>query len=122
MFNKSPMLWFYFQRKDADLKRKTEQELCAEFLETRFWKNSFLIKNYFLNADGRYELSSKPIRFPTEDNFNDTVASRILQAFTPGSRMKDVCEKLGLELDFYELNNARIKLTTSGYPYLLARG
>jgi SAM-dependent methyltransferase len=34
----SPILWFYLQRKDSPQPRKTEQEACKEFLDTRFEK------------------------------------------------------------------------------------
>jgi ubiquinone/menaquinone biosynthesis C-methylase UbiE len=120
MFNKSPFLWFYLQRTDADHERKTEQELCAGFLETKFSRNSFVVKNYFLDAAGKYESGTRTARLPSEDNLNDEAAERILNAIEPGSKIKDICRQLDLHLDFYALNNVRIKLTTSGYPYLLA--
>ena len=40
MLDQSPLLWFYFQRKDSDWERKTEKRVCEEFAQTKFKKNN----------------------------------------------------------------------------------
>lgn len=120
MFNNSPMLWFYFQRKDSVLERKPEQQICEEFLNTTFQKNSFLMTNYLLNAEGNYRLSDRKIKTPSEDSISDPEVKRIYNSVRPDRKMKDVLSQCRIKDDFYDINKVRIKLTTSGYPYLLA--
>jgi len=120
MFNESPMLWFYFQRKGSDLPRMTEQELCASFMETSFRKNSVQLNNYVLDEGGNYKLAEKTMKYPSDNAIDDPVANKIFNAVAPRRKMKDIFHELRIAPDFYEINRARIKLTTSGYPYLLA--
>lgn len=120
MFNVSPMLWFYFQRKDSGFERISEQQLCDEFLETSFRKSSFFVNNYVLNEDGDYKLSDKPVRTTLENKMVDPFIKQIFNAVNPGRKMKDIFYQLNIKPDFYEVNSARIKLTTLGYPYILA--
>jgi SAM-dependent methyltransferase len=120
MFNESPMLWFYFQRNDADFERKTERQLCAEFLETSFRKSSIFLNNYILKPDGNYRLAEVPMKYPEENTIEDPVTRKIFAAVEPGYKMKDIFSQLKISPDFYEVNNTRLKLTTSGCPFLLS--
>ena len=36
LLEESPMLWFYFQRTDSERARKSERQLCKEFVKTTF--------------------------------------------------------------------------------------
>ncbi|MBC9914474.1 class I SAM-dependent methyltransferase [Chitinophaga varians] len=121
MCNASPMLWFYFQRKDATITRKTEQQVCDEFLETRFKKSAFLMNHYVLDPnDDKYKWKANPVKYPVANDGSDPLIDRILAAVNPSLTMREVLGQLGAKADFYEVNNIRIKLTTSAYPYLLA--
>jgi len=120
MFNTSPMLWFYLQRKDAGLNRRTEEEICNDFLETKFSKLSLLLNIYSLGSDKKYSLNSSPMKYPLPESITDNLMRRIYQAVRPGLKMKEIFHQLRIKNDFYEVNEARIKLTTSGYPFLLA--
>jgi SAM-dependent methyltransferase len=120
LFNNSPMLWFYFQRKDSNFVRKDEHVICEEFLETKFSRNSFFIKNYVLNFDGNYILSDKTIKHPSVDAYSDPCARRILQLSNSNRKMKDIFYEIDLEPTFNNVNDLRIKLTTLAFPYLLA--
>lgn len=120
LFNESPMLWFYFQRKDSDIMRNTEQQLCDTFLATRFRKHSFQVSNYFLNIDGKYKLNSKGVQHPLDNNITAPILREIYKIADPAYTMKEIFSRLNIPLDFYEVNSARIKLTTSRFPYLLA--
>ncbi|OQP61077.1 hypothetical protein A3860_04995 [Niastella vici] len=120
MMNNSPMLWFYLQRKDATIKRSSEESICSEFLETSFSKSSMLLNTYYLDNNKGYLLNEKPLKFPIPATITDNLIRRIYQAAHPGIKMKDILHQLKVRDDFYEVNEIRIKLTTSGYPFLLA--
>ncbi|MES1223252.1 MAG: methyltransferase domain-containing protein [Bacteroidota bacterium] len=120
LFNNSPMLWFYFQRKDSDFERKTEAQLCADFLDTSFRKSSILLRNYILEEDGSYKSIETPVKYPADNTIEDPGVRRIFDAVNPAHKMKDIFYQCGIKMDFYEINKIRVKLCTSGYPYLLA--
>jgi hypothetical protein len=119
MLDNSPMLWFYLQRKDANHKRKTEREICDAFLETTFSRCSFGIKNYVLDANGDYILEEGNLS-PSAPVTNDPVLKRILNAVSNDCKMKEVFQRLNLDLSLHNVNNIRAKLSTSAFPYLLA--
>ena len=119
LFNDSPMLWFYLQRKDSDLERKTEQQVCEEFLETKFVRNTSKLRNYLLSPEGKYAPGGQPVKYSADNTITD-VARTVYNAVDPNLKMKDVFHKCNLKTDFYETNCIRIKLCTSGYPHLLA--
>lgn len=119
MFSDSPMLWFYFQRKDSAFKRKAEQDICNEFLETRFSVKPFQIKRYMLGEDDRYSLSTKEVSalslLP-----NEPVLKSVVQAANAQIKMKDVFHKLRITPDFHTVNDIRLKSTTVAFPFLQA--
>jgi SAM-dependent methyltransferase len=120
MFNESPMLWFYFQRRDSPFIRKTEQQVCADFLESRFRRNFFQLKNFLLDEEGNYKPGDRPVRYPVEAAITDPLIKKIYDAVTPQLKMSEIFNKCSIPTDFYTVNNVRIKLSTSGYPYILA--
>ena len=120
MFNESPNLWFYLQRRDSGFNKKTEQEVCGEFLETRFSKNVFPLKNYELNNDGIYELTDRTTGYPQQENLTDPLVKKFLQAVSPGYKIKDVFRRLEWKPAFHTVNQMRMRLTTIMFPYLIA--
>jgi len=118
--NDSPMLWFYFQRQEASFSRKEERLVCEEFLETRFRKNSMLLDNYLLTTEGSYRRKEMPVPYPAGNAISEPHVLNIFRATRPELQMKEVFRLLKVPMDFYSVNHVRIKLTTSGYPYLLA--
>jgi SAM-dependent methyltransferase len=120
MFNESPMLWFYLQRKDSEFKRKTEQEICETFLESKFRKNTLLLDNHVLNSSGHYVKHTVPIKWPPLNSIMEPIVKQVFEAAQPGLKMRDIFRKLNIKQEFYTVNAVRIKLTTSGYPYLLS--
>jgi hypothetical protein len=44
----------------------------------------------------------------------------IFNAVIPGITIKDIFQQLNIETSFYNINRARINLTTSAFPYLKA--
>jgi SAM-dependent methyltransferase len=118
MYTQSPMLWFYFQRRDAIQARQTERELCEAFLETRFRRYPFAMKHWVLGANQEYTLTDSPTT--PRPAPRDETASRVLQAATPDRPMKDVLNQLNVTPTFHTVNNIRLRVTTSAFAYLAA--
>lgn len=121
MFNDSPMLWFYMQRKDATFKRKTEKEVCDEFLETTFEKSSFETRNFLLGSNGSYTLSDKTTTYPVSKIPSHPLASKIYANIDATHNMKHTFSRLGIDASFHTVNDVRVNLTNSAFPYLKAR-
>jgi SAM-dependent methyltransferase len=119
MYKDSPMLWFYFQRKDSTYIRKTEQEISETFLETTFSKVSFPIQRYVLNTEGAYRLSDKVIQSDA-GILKDETAKQVQDAVNNEYSMKDILYQLNIDTAFSRVNDIRLKLTTSVFPYILA--
>jgi SAM-dependent methyltransferase len=114
----SPQLWFYLQRKDSRHKRKSEREICEEFLANRFARAETTQRGYIQTDDGNYRLVPNSIPFPSTTP--DKSVRRIFEATTPGRSLKDVLGELGIAESFPIVNSVRILLTTSAFPYLRA--
>jgi hypothetical protein len=120
LLNSSPMLWFYLQRKNGVKPGRTEKEMCSDFLETSFFRSSFSLNIYALGNERKYALRSNQVKYTIATAITDEVIKKIYQAVRSGIKMKEIFHQLNIKADFYEVNEARIKLTTSGYPFLLA--
>lgn len=120
LYKNSPMLWFYFQRKDSPLARKPEQEITNEFLDTCFERASFPVERYVLNGEGNYKKSDKAMR-STANEPRDAITRQILDAVNGERTMKETFFMLDIDTSFPVANELRIRLTTSAFPYLLAR-
>ena len=114
--NRSPMLWFYLQKKGQD--KKTEQQICEEFLHTKFVKSNTYQRNHILTAQGTYELASKDIPYPAIPQ--ERSIRRIYELLNSGETMKENFKRLGVKTTFSIVNQFRLKLTTSLFPYLQA--
>ena len=120
MENDSPMLWFYLQRQDSDIPRKSEKEICDEFLKTVFAKGGTFLNNYILNEEGEYLISPRKIPCPAPSIPQDPLIKKIYEQVNSNSTMLEIFEKLKIETSFYTVNKIRINLTSSGFPYLKA--
>jgi len=121
MFNESPMLWFYLQRKDSSFARKPEQDICNQFMETIFYVKPFQIQRYMLGEDDRYFLSDKNMSVLSLLPDDPKVRS-VVQAVDGKLKMKDVFYKLKIPTDFHTVNNMRLKTTSAIFPFLMAVG
>ncbi|MFL6283827.1 MAG: class I SAM-dependent methyltransferase [Pyrinomonadaceae bacterium] len=122
MVEKSPSLYFYAQRKDSSFGRKTEQEICREFLETRFERYSSTIENYVSKGDGTYRLNPAPIPHPSPPAPIDATARAVFKEVGPERTIGEILKSLNVEPSFYAVNLMRLHLTTPLYPYLRAGG
>ena len=120
MLERSPMLWFYLQRTDANRRRKSEKQLCEEFLEQKFRKSSTKKKVFIRSDDGNYVLSDRLRPYPGlhMDNLCGKILASIdSQTATP---LRDVLDQLGVEARFSLINKLRLLLTTNAFPFLVS--
>jgi hypothetical protein len=120
LYKSSPMLWFYFQRKDSPRPRKTEPEITYEFLDTKFERISFPMERYVLDGEGNYKKSDKLMRSDANEP-RDAIIKQILGVADGERTMKEILYLLDIDTGFSAANELRIKLTTAAFPYLLAR-
>ena len=118
LFENSPLLWFYLQRKDSSRERRSEQQICQQFLDTKFVR-SRTVRRSFIRTDDKYELSPNNSQFPhpPTDNLSRKIVETV-DAMGPETPMRDVLQSLGIENTWRTVNKIRIGLTTSTYPYL----
>jgi SAM-dependent methyltransferase len=118
LLDKSPLLWFYLQRSDSGRARKSEREICEEFLDTTFIRSTTRQGRYILGADGVYEPLSGTVEFPRTPS--NQLLRRIVELADGITSMRQICRRLDIEPAFQKVNQARIELTTSTSPYLRA--
>ena len=111
MVERSPSLFFYVQRNDSDVRRKSEREVCEDFLDTRFARYSTTIKNY-VGANGNYEFSETPIPHPSPRVPVDQTARQIFEEVSPERTIREIFQTLNIQPSFSLANNIRIQLTT----------
>jgi SAM-dependent methyltransferase len=119
MVERSPSLVFYVQRKDSNIRRKSEREVCQEFLDTKFARYSTVIKNY-VGGNGNYQFSATPIPHPSPRVPVDQTARSIYKEVSQDKTLREVLKALNINPTFGLVNNARIQLTTPHFSYLKA--
>lgn len=115
---RSPMLWFYLQRRDCPRRRKSEQEICEELLGTRFVRVRTEREVFFRQSDGSY--ADQPMRLPFPDEPRNPLAKRVLASLVEGAPLRETLHRLGVTLGFPQINLLRLCLATSGGPFLQA--
>lgn len=120
LHDKSPMLWFYLKRKDSPEKRKSEKQICEEFLDMGFRKNHTIQRCFILTDDGTYRKSHHSVQYPLK--LVDSFLRDIFDLIDEETSMRDVFKRLEIETTFLKTNHARLKLASSAYPYLSAPG
>jgi len=115
---KSPMLWFYFQRKDSGRIRKTERQVCDEFLVTKFVRTNERRLSYALGDDGDYRPAPEAYLHPRAEA--DASVRRIAEVSDGKQTVGEIFRDLNVPTTFRAVNHARLLLTTSAFPYLKA--
>ena len=120
MLEKSPMLWFYLQRTDSNRPRKSEKQLCEEFLEQKFRKSNTKKKVFIKSEDGNYVLNDRLRPYP--GLHIDNLCSKIVHVIDkePATRLRAVLDQLEVETGFSLTNKLRILLTTNAFPFLVS--
>jgi hypothetical protein len=116
LHEKSPLLWFYFQRQDSGRRRKTEAELCEEFLDRIFKQSAVKQLSYIRAVDGTYELTPRPLPYPLSPP--DVSVRDVFEAVDAIRPMREILRQLNVESTFQKVNHIRTMLTTSAFPYL----
>jgi len=111
----SPMLWFYLKRADSPLPRKTEQETCESFLATQFRPNSVNRRSYVLGKDNKFTEVKSTLAYPGVPA--KPHMRRVVEAIS-GQPMGQVLESLRMSHDFASVNDLRLRLASSAYPFL----
>src|SRR5208283_1213866 len=119
LFDESPMLWFYLQRQDSPFPRVSEQAACEGFLDSIFVRNVARLRTYRPGTDGEYHLDPEQRVFPGGSPTGD--AARVLCEINGEARMMEIFNKLGLARTFSNVQDIRLRLTTSAFPYLRVR-
>lgn len=112
----SPNLWFYLKRTDGPLTRKSEQQICDSFLETRFKRNAVSRRSYVITKDNKYSQVKSLLPYPGMPA--NPEMRQIVEATANGAPMRRILESLRATLDFDTVNNLRLRLTTSAGPFL----
>lgn len=120
LFEASPRLWFYLQRRDAPHPRQSEGAVCQSFLATRFEKNKTTKKIFVRQKNGVYRPEARPVPFHTPLMPAHAAARKVFLAISPERTMGEIIGDLGLAADFYAVNHLRLHLTTPAFPYLRA--
>jgi len=116
LLDSSPMLWFYLRHTGTE--RKTERQVCEEFLETIFVRATTTQSNYLRDGEGKYFLSPNTVPYPIAPP--EPAVRKIADAVDGKSTMREIFARLGIEPDFQNANGARMRLTTPQFPYLKA--
>jgi SAM-dependent methyltransferase len=119
MLEKSPLLWFFLQRKDSGRVRKGEQQICDDFLDQRFVKSSSQKRTFLRNARGEYNSSARLMPYP--GRHTDNLCQRIVAEVdaSPSKTLREVFQHLEIGDGFTPVNKLRLMLTTNAFPFLV---
>jgi hypothetical protein len=118
LFDKAPLLWFYLRHNDDPAPRKTEQQIVGEFMDTVFVKNRTTQRSFIRNGDDHYQLANNSVAYPlAAPHASVRDIYELCDGQTP---VRDIIARLGMDTSFQAMNLARIRLTTSAFPYLRA--
>ena len=116
----SPMLWFYLQRKDSPVPRRSTRELCDAFLDGRYVPARATRRMYMGRPDGGYASTpDQEVPFPVWRGKGG--ARTVFEALDSTAPMRATLEKLGVDTgDLRVVNRLRLLLTSTAFPYLRA--
>jgi methyltransferase family protein len=120
LFDKSPLLWFYLRPKNNESPRKTEQQIVEDFLNTTFVKNRTTQRSFIRDSEEHYKLSASSVPYPlAAPHASVRTIFELVDGQTP---MRDILAHLEMNTTLQTVNQARIHLATSAFPYLKALG
>jgi SAM-dependent methyltransferase len=118
MLTDSPMLWFYLQRMDSPRRRKSEAQICEEFVERRFRRTSTEVEMFLRGQTGVYQKLQEKRPFPGQPR--DAAVAKLYTSLDETAPLSATLRKLGVTPNFSLINKARINLATSAFPFLAA--
>ena len=120
LLDKSPMLWFYLQRRDSPRPRKSEGQLARELLSQRFRRVKAEREVFVRGEDGSYSKTDRRLPFP-QQRPRGVHAARLYEALDETRPLGETFRQLGFPPTFQTLHALRTTLTTTAFPYLLAQ-
>ena len=115
----SPMLWFYLQREDSPVPRRSARELCDAFLASSPVPARTTRRMHVAGPDGAYRpTADRELPFPAWRGTGD--ARRVLEALDPRVPLRATLERLGIATDLRAVNRLRLQLASSAFPVLKA--
>lgn len=118
LHEKTPLLWFFLQRRDSAHPRKTEREIDEGFLDSVFEKIGAQQRSFIRGADGVFKPSPRAVAFPLSPP--EASVRNIFNEADGKVSMREIFRKLKIEPTFQNVNKARRELTTVASPYLRA--
>jgi 2-polyprenyl-3-methyl-5-hydroxy-6-metoxy-1,4-benzoquinol methylase len=118
LFERSPQLWFTFQRKDSPHRRKDEKEICDSFLKTRFKLAATTQRSFIRQSDELYKPSDRQLPYPLAPPPRSL--QQVVQLVDGKRTMGEIFSEAGMKDSFQNVNHARLRLTTTAFPYLRA--
>jgi SAM-dependent methyltransferase len=119
---RSPMLWFYVQRRDSSIPRHSAADVCETFLATRFARYSTEVEQRMRSEDGTYAAAARRTPLPSPRVPRDDRSRALVDAADGTRTMRELFHALAIEPDFATVNALRVGLTTPLFPYLRAAG
>jgi SAM-dependent methyltransferase len=119
LLERSPMLWFYMQRKDSERRPLTQDQINQAFLDTVFDKVKSSRRFFLRQANGSYSLTPKVVPHPS--GAPHPAVQKIFNAVDGKRTMREIMSG-GKGLDFGSVLSARMHLTTSLFPFLVSAG
>jgi len=118
LFERSPQLWFTFQRKDSPRRRKDEKEICDTFLRTRFKRAATTQRSFIRQADDLYKPSDRQLPYPLARPPKSL--QQIVELVDGRRTMGEIFSEIGMKTTFQNVNYVRLRLSTTAFPYLRA--
>lgn len=113
----SPMLWFYLQKRNCPRLRKSEKQICEEFLNTKFKRTNLEKDVFILNENGTYDNKPITVNFPVK-RFLSKEVEQFYDQLNEDENIKETFKKCAIKTSFSAVNFFRISLATSGNPFL----
>lgn len=120
LLEQSPMLWFYFQRKDSGRPRVSQAQMNESFLDAIFQKVKSSRQNFLLQPNCSYTLSAKTVAFPATPP--NAVFLRIYDSIDGTKTMRQIFQAEGTPQTFGNIFYCRTQLATSAFPFIVASG
>jgi ubiquinone/menaquinone biosynthesis C-methylase UbiE len=115
LMEKSPMLWFYFQRKDSIRPLKSQAQIFDEFLESHGAPANVTKTIWTRNSQGSLNKIENVAHRPSP---RDPDAARILSELRPGRTVRNAFDAAGFPINFLACNRIRLQLASAIYPIL----
>lgn len=120
LLERSPQLWFYLQRTDANRRRLTVSQINDSFLDTVFEPVRSSRGYYRRQPDGCYRRAQTVVPFPT--GTPDPECAPVYAGVDGQRDMGSILAALNVRPDFGRVLACRTRLATSAFPFIAIAG